>query len=91
MGVDPAALRRDLEGALPQATDHRHGPSAGAGLAHAAASRVLEAADREARRMKDEYVSVEHLLVALAEEGSATVRAGCSPATASPATPSWPR
>jgi ATP-dependent Clp protease ATP-binding subunit ClpB len=32
-------------------------------------SRVLEAADREARRLGDEYVSVEHLLIALAEEG----------------------
>ena len=35
-------------------------------------AKVLDAADREARRMKDEYVSVEHLLVALAEEGSAS-------------------
>ncbi|MGW5257627.1 ATP-dependent chaperone ClpB [Streptomyces sp. NPDC004012] len=35
-------------------------------------SRLLEAAEREAKRLKDEYVSVEHLLLALAEEGSAT-------------------
>jgi ATP-dependent Clp protease ATP-binding subunit ClpB len=33
-------------------------------------ARVLEAAEREAKRLKDEYVSVEHLLLALAEEGS---------------------
>ncbi|MDP9869953.1 ATP-dependent Clp protease ATP-binding subunit ClpB [Streptosporangium brasiliense] len=33
-------------------------------------SRLLEAAKREAGRLKDEYVSVEHLLVALLEEGS---------------------
>jgi ATP-dependent Clp protease ATP-binding subunit ClpB len=33
-------------------------------------TRLLDAADREARRLKDEYVSVEHLLLALAEEGS---------------------
>ncbi|MHA6795483.1 ATP-dependent chaperone ClpB [Pseudonocardia bannensis] len=32
-------------------------------------AQVLEAAEREARRLKDEYVSVEHLLVALADEG----------------------
>ncbi|MCW2575362.1 MAG: ATP-dependent chaperone ClpB, partial [Modestobacter sp.] len=35
-------------------------------------ARVLDAAQREATRMKDEYVSVEHLLIALVEEGSAT-------------------
>ncbi len=35
-------------------------------------ARLLVAADREARRLKDEYVSVEHLLIALAEEGTAT-------------------
>ncbi|CAM3290517.1 ATP-dependent chaperone ClpB [Mycobacterium intermedium] len=33
---------------------------------------VLDAAEREAKRLKDEYVSVEHLLIALAEEGSAS-------------------
>ncbi|NUR88015.1 MAG: ATP-dependent chaperone ClpB [Nonomuraea sp.] len=32
-------------------------------------SSLLEAAEREARRMKDDYVSVEHLLMALLEEG----------------------
>src|SRR5918998_5608164 len=32
-------------------------------------ARVLEAAEREAKRLKDEYVSVEHLLLALADEG----------------------
>ncbi|CAL9674106.1 Chaperone protein ClpB [Streptomyces sp. enrichment culture] len=35
-------------------------------------SRLLDAAEREAKRLKDEYVSVEHLLLALAEEGSST-------------------
>jgi ATP-dependent Clp protease ATP-binding subunit ClpB len=33
-------------------------------------ARVLDAAEREAKRLKDEYVSVEHLLLALAEEGA---------------------
>ncbi|RDI31817.1 ATP-dependent chaperone ClpB [Lentzea flaviverrucosa] len=33
---------------------------------------VLDAAEREAKRLKDEYVSVEHLLLALAEEGEST-------------------
>ncbi|HET9116750.1 MAG TPA: ATP-dependent chaperone ClpB [Pseudonocardiaceae bacterium] len=35
-------------------------------------ARVLDAAEREAKRLKDEYVSVEHLLLALAEEGSSS-------------------
>jgi ATP-dependent Clp protease ATP-binding subunit ClpB len=35
-------------------------------------ARLLDAAEREAGRLKDEYVSVEHLLLALADEGSAT-------------------
>jgi ATP-dependent Clp protease ATP-binding subunit ClpB len=33
---------------------------------------VLEAAEREAKRLKDEYVSVEHLVIALAEEATST-------------------
>ena len=33
---------------------------------------LLAAAEREARRLKDEYVSVEHLLIALLDEGSQT-------------------
>jgi ATP-dependent Clp protease ATP-binding subunit ClpB len=35
-------------------------------------SRLLDAADREAGRLKDEYVSIEHLLLAVVEEGSAS-------------------
>ncbi len=35
-------------------------------------SRLLDAAEREAKRLKDEYVSVEHLLVALLDEGAET-------------------
>ena len=35
-------------------------------------ARLLQAAEREARRLSDEYVSVEHLLVALTDEGQST-------------------
>ena len=35
-------------------------------------SRLLDAAEQEANRLKDEYVSVEHLLLALLAEGPAT-------------------
>ena len=35
-------------------------------------SRLLEGAEREAGRLKDEYVSVEHLLMAMIDEGAAS-------------------
>ena len=35
-------------------------------------SRLLDSADRHAKQLKDEYVSVEHLLVALMDEGSSS-------------------
>ncbi|MGZ7019579.1 MAG: Clp protease N-terminal domain-containing protein, partial [Acidimicrobiia bacterium] len=35
-------------------------------------ARLLDAAEQEAKRLKDEYVSVEHLVMALLDEGSAT-------------------
>jgi ATP-dependent Clp protease ATP-binding subunit ClpB len=35
-------------------------------------SRLLDTAEREASRLKDDYVSVEHLLIALLEEGQST-------------------
>ena len=40
-------------------------------------SRLFDTAEREAKRLKDEYVSVEHLVIALLEEGSATAAGGC--------------
>ncbi|GAA5700938.1 ATP-dependent chaperone ClpB [Streptomyces avermitilis] len=35
-------------------------------------AQVLDAAEQEAKRLKDDYVSVEHLVLALADEGSRT-------------------
>ncbi|MCU1620029.1 MAG: ATP-dependent chaperone ClpB, partial [Modestobacter sp.] len=73
MGEDPAALRSDLEAELarkPRTT--RPATQPGQVSVTQRLARVLDAAQREATRMKDEYVSVEHLLVALVEEGSAT-------------------
>jgi ATP-dependent Clp protease ATP-binding subunit ClpB len=73
MDVDTRALRRDLEAELSRkARTTGPAPQPGSVSITQRLARVLEAADREARRMKDEYVSVEHLLVALVEEGSAT-------------------
>jgi ATP-dependent Clp protease ATP-binding subunit ClpB len=73
MGADAAALRKDLEAELarkPRTT--RPATQPGQVSVTQRLARVLEAAQREAARMKDEYVSVEHLLVALVEEGSGT-------------------
>ena len=40
-------------------------------------ARLLDAAEREARRLKDDYVSVEHLVLALIEEGPPAPPGGC--------------
>jgi ATP-dependent Clp protease ATP-binding subunit ClpB len=73
MGADPDGLRAELETELsrrPRVT----GPAAGPGqvMITQRLARVLDAAEREAGRLKDEYVSVEHLLLALADEGTGT-------------------
>jgi ATP-dependent Clp protease ATP-binding subunit ClpB len=72
-GADVDALRSDVEADL----DRRpkvSGPGAASGqvMITQRLGRVLDAADREAKRLKDDYVSVEHLVLALAEEGSST-------------------
>ncbi|MER5479241.1 ATP-dependent chaperone ClpB [Streptomyces sp. NPDC002734] len=72
-GRDPgelgAAVREELS-RRPKVT----GPGAAPGQVFVTQrlSRLLDEAEREAKRLKDEYVSVEHLLLALAEEGSST-------------------
>ncbi|MEU9209724.1 ATP-dependent chaperone ClpB [Streptomyces sp. NPDC048415] len=73
-GADTDALRSALTAELgrrPKVT----GPGATPGQVYVTQrlAGVLDAAEREAKRLKDEYVSVEHLLLALADEGSATV------------------
>ncbi len=72
-GADPDRLRAEVEAELsrrPRVT----GPGASPGQVFLTQrlSRLLDAAEREARRLKDEYVSVEHLVVALLEEGPET-------------------
>jgi ATP-dependent Clp protease ATP-binding subunit ClpB len=71
MGVDTRALRTDLEAELGRkARTTGAAPQPGQVALTQRLARVIQSADREARRMKDEYVSVEHLLVALVEEGA---------------------
>ncbi|WP_362870329.1 ATP-dependent chaperone ClpB [Streptosporangium sp. NPDC048865] len=71
--VDTDRLRSDLEAELGR-RPRVSGPGATPGQVYVTQrlSRLLETAKREADRLKDEYVSVEHLLIALLEEGSAT-------------------
>ena len=70
-GADPARLREELEAELGR-RPRVSGPGVTPGQVHVTQrlSRLLDTADSEARRLKDEYVSVEHLVIALVEEGS---------------------
>ena len=65
IGARPDALIAQLEGAL-QGRPKVYGSSAQIGL-HRAAADALARAEKEARKMRDEYVSTEHILLALTE------------------------
>ncbi|MDT4893448.1 MAG: ATP-dependent Clp protease ATP-binding subunit ClpB, partial [Pseudonocardiales bacterium] len=70
-GTDVDRLRSEVQAQLarrPSVTGP--GGSPGQVLVTQRISRVLDAAEREARRLKDEYVSVEHLLLGLVEDGA---------------------
>ncbi|MFJ9787388.1 ATP-dependent chaperone ClpB [Amycolatopsis sp. NPDC101161] len=70
-GADPGRIRAALEDELGR-RPRVGGPGAAPGQAFVTqrVSRLLDAADQEAARLKDDYVSVEHLVVALLDEGS---------------------
>jgi ATP-dependent Clp protease ATP-binding subunit ClpB len=70
-GVDVASLRGGLERAL-EGRPRVSGPGAGQGevFLSRAAGQVLDAADEEAKRLKDEYVSVEHLVLGIMAAGT---------------------
>ncbi|MFD3520023.1 ATP-dependent chaperone ClpB [Streptomyces sp. NPDC058653] len=72
-GTDTADLRTAVEADLsrrPRST----GPGAAPGQVFVTQrlGRLLDSAEQEAHRLKDEYVSVEHLVLALVDEGSAS-------------------
>jgi ATP-dependent Clp protease ATP-binding subunit ClpB len=72
-GAEADRLRAAVEGELgrrPRVT----GPGAAPGQVYVTQrlARLFDDAEREAKRLKDEYVSVEHLLVALLDEGTET-------------------
>jgi len=73
MDIRPEMLRKEVEAELER-RPHVSGPGAEPGKIYVSQrlSRLLVAAENEAKRLKDEYVSVEHLLMALVGEGDKT-------------------
>jgi ATP-dependent Clp protease ATP-binding subunit ClpB len=71
--VDVDALRAGLERTLEQ-RPKVSGPGAAPGQVYVARAlnEVLDAAEQEAQRLKDEYVSVEHVLLAMVASGPGT-------------------
>ncbi|MCW2611650.1 MAG: ATPase domain protein [Cryptosporangiaceae bacterium] len=71
--ADPSRLTADLEAELSR-RPRVSGPGVDPGQVRITQrlSRLLDTAEREAKRLKDEYVSVEHLVIALLEEGPQT-------------------
>jgi len=73
MDIQPEHLKKEIEAELGK-RPHVSGPGVEAGKIYVSQrlSRILVAAENEAKRLKDEYVSVEHLLTALVAEGEKT-------------------
>src|SRR2546428_553480 len=71
VGVEPRLLQQRLEDELRKVAQVHGGEG---GHLSQRALKVLDAAEEEARKMKDEYVSTEHMLLALVAEkrGAAT-------------------
>jgi len=71
--IDPAALKTAVEKELAR-RPKVSGPGAEAGKVYVTQrlNQLLVQAGKEAEKMKDEYVSVEHLVLALSDEGAAT-------------------
>ena len=66
MGVDPARVSTDLQAELEKRPHAYGGAQPGVSPRLAAVARMAEG---EAEHLKDEYVSTEHLFIALADEG----------------------
>lgn len=73
MDIHPEALKNEVEKELER-LPRVSGPGAEPGKIYVSQrlSRILVAAENEAKRLKDEYVSVEHLLIALLAQGEKT-------------------
>ena len=73
VGADAGRLEAELESELSR-RPRVSGPGAAPGQVFLTQrlARLLDAAEGEAKRLKDEYVSVEHLVLALLAEGATT-------------------
>lgn len=67
LGANPDRIAQEVSVAI-KAIPAVHGGGAGQTYMSSALSKVLEKAWREAERLKDEYLSTEHLFIALSEE-----------------------
>ena len=67
LGVDPAALLKHLEESLVR-IPKVYGGGAGQVYISPRSKKVLDQSLKEAERLKDEYVSTEHIFIALADE-----------------------
>ncbi|MDQ6693526.1 MAG: AAA family ATPase [Chloroflexota bacterium] len=75
LGGDPAMITRRLESALNNTQSFSGGRGVTTGYITLRANRVLQGAVEEADRLNDEFVSTEHILLAIANErGGATGR-----------------
>jgi ATP-dependent Clp protease ATP-binding subunit ClpB len=76
-GVSPAAARGAAEQALAKLPQVQ-GPGAGPGQLHLTPrlAQVLGTAEQEMQGLRDEYISVEHVLLAMLEEGGVLRRLG---------------
>jgi len=70
-GADPQRLRADLEGVIQRKPQARGGAAQVA--LSPALSRILQAAEREAAGLRDDYVSTEHILLAMADSSAGDV------------------
>ncbi len=71
-GVDTAALQADLEHMLASRPRVSGAGAGGDARMSRALAQVLDAAEAEMRRLKDEYVSVEHVVLAILASGRQT-------------------
>src|SRR5579885_2476622 len=74
-GVDPAAIRQKLSDELRKVPSvSGSGADTGQTYMTQRLSRVLARAEQEAGKLTDEYVSLEHVLIAMLDESGATAR-----------------
>jgi ATP-dependent Clp protease ATP-binding subunit ClpB len=74
-GIAPQAVRAAIEKELEKLPQVSGGGSAGQAYVSPRLGRVLRQAEDEAKQLKDEYTSVEHIVLALLEDAGATGKA----------------